>query len=192
MTIQNNVFDLTQEQEDLSKMMYNGKILKCLVAPYHTYDELKKVVPFTKSTYLFPEREMNSSQVSSFISMVVNSTITTDIIIITTHQNIITDMVNQCVRILTEGGDIVECPQKTFAANIHDIRYYVLENPAHRLSKSEKNVMKESINHIIEQINSGNSMSRSDYNTMVSKIDLIGEPIIKNKLKEMSRKVQVL
>jgi len=56
MEIQNNLFDLTSEQEATSKMLYNGKIIKCLVAPYHTYNQLEKVIPYTKTTYLFPER----------------------------------------------------------------------------------------------------------------------------------------
>tara|TARA_R110000772_G_scaffold3193_5_gene11556 strand:- start:2807 stop:3388 length:582 start_codon:yes stop_codon:yes gene_type:complete len=193
MTFKNQIFDLTQEAEDLSKMMYNDKIIKCLVAPYHSFNQLETIFPFTKTTFLFPEREMNASQVSSFISMVVKSPkITGDIVVVTTSMNIITDMIHQCVRILTEGGEIVDCPNKTFAANIHDVRYEVLENPDHQLSGSEKNMMQTSINKIIEDINSDQPMVESDYDKMVSKIRLIGEPLIRTKLLEMAESVSVI
>lgn len=56
MNISKNLFDLTEDQEKTSKMMYDGKVIKCLVAPYHSYDQLEKVIPYTKTTFLFPER----------------------------------------------------------------------------------------------------------------------------------------
>ena len=193
MIFQDQVFDLTQEAIDLSKMMYNGKLIKCLVAPYHSFNQLETIFPFTKTTYLFPEREMNASQIRSFISMIVKAPqITDDIIIVTTSMSVISDMIHQCVRILTEGGDIVECPAKTFMANIHDIRYSILENPDHHLSSSEKSGMQDTVNKIIEDINSGNSMTKSDYDQMISKIKLIGEPIIRVKLLEMAESVNVI
>ena len=37
MKINQNLFDLEPDQEATSKMMYNGKVIKCLVAPYHSY-----------------------------------------------------------------------------------------------------------------------------------------------------------
>ena len=46
----------------------------------------------------------------------------------TTNQNVIMDMVDDCVRVLTEYNEVVASPVKTFAANIHDIRYSLLEN----------------------------------------------------------------
>lgn len=65
--IKENLFDLTPEQIEMSKNIYGGKIIKCLVAPYHSYNQLEKEVTYTKNTFLFPEREMSSSQCSSFI-----------------------------------------------------------------------------------------------------------------------------
>tara|TARA_R110000772_G_scaffold81439_2_gene173232 strand:- start:20264 stop:20848 length:585 start_codon:yes stop_codon:yes gene_type:complete len=184
MTFQNNIFDLTPEQEASSKMMYSGKIIKCLVAPYHSNRELEESLPYTDSTYLFPERDMTGTQVSSFISMIVRSD-KDNIIIITKSQNIISDMIHHCVRILTEGGDIVDCPSSTFAANIHTIRYDVLENPDHQLSDNGKSAQRDSINDIIDKINSGTVMGRAEYDETLAKINLIGEPIIRTKLIEM-------
>jgi len=50
-------------------MNYNGKVIKCLVAPYHSYAQLEQTVPFTKTTYLFPEREMSVAQVKTLIKI---------------------------------------------------------------------------------------------------------------------------
>lgn len=73
MKINKDIFDLASDQIDTSKVMYNGKIIKCLVAPYHSYAQLEKLIPFTKSTYLFPERDLNNNQLRGFISLVVSS-----------------------------------------------------------------------------------------------------------------------
>jgi len=47
--IQENLFDLTSDQIDQSKMIYNDKVIKCLVAPYHTYSQLEKLITYTPS-----------------------------------------------------------------------------------------------------------------------------------------------
>jgi hypothetical protein len=174
-----NLFELTKEAIETSKMMYNGKIIKCLVAPYHTYSQLEKEIPYSKTTYLFPERELPLSKLSSFISMLVESNVKEEIKIITTNQNIIMDMVDCCVRILNEKGDILDCPIKTFSANIHSIRYELLENPNHALSKKEKTHSIELINEIINEINSNKI---ENFKKTFSKIQKIGEPLIKSKL----------
>ena len=92
MKINQNLFDLTPEQIETSKMMYSGKVIKCLVAPYHSYQELEKTVSFTKTTYLFPEREASVPQLRNLISMIVANPSTDEFRIITTNQNIIMDM----------------------------------------------------------------------------------------------------
>ena len=118
MQITKNLFELTNEDIESSKMMYNGKIIKCLVTPYHTYAQLEKVVPFTKNTFLLPERELPITQIKGVVSMIVNSPSTDEFRIITTSQNIIMDMIDTSVRVLTESGDVVKSPCKTFMANI--------------------------------------------------------------------------
>jgi len=181
-----NLFDLTPEQEGTSKMLYNGKIIKCLVAPYHTYQQLEGIVPFTKNTYLFPEREISIPQLTQLVSVITNSPSTDEFRIITTNQNIIIDMFDGCVRVLTESGDVVDCPCKTFMANIHTIRYELLENEAHQLSKNERTQSNQKIQILIDKINSKPTVTAKEKEQILAEIDLIGEPIIASKLREMA------
>jgi hypothetical protein len=183
--IKENLFDLTQEQIDMSKNIYNGKIIKCLVAPYHSYNQLEKEVNYTKTTYLFPEREMTSAQCSNLISMLVNQP-QDEFLVITANQNIILDMIDGNVRILTEKGDIVACPTKTFMANIHDIRHTVLENKDHQISDEEKSESRKVIGKFIDLVQKGSTMTKSEYDELITQIRLVGEPIIRGKLLEMA------
>ena len=188
MTIKDNLFDLTSEQEATSTMMYDGKIIKCLVAPYHSYAALEKIVKYTKNTYLFPERELSIAQIRGLISLIVSNPSTEEFRIITANQNVIMDMVDDCVRVLTEDGSIVACPCKTFMANIHDIRHYILENDAHKLSKAESTASRDKIQKMIDKVQAGVApMSKNDFDKLIKEINIIGEPIIREKLKEMAQ-----
>ena len=184
--IKENLFDLTPEQIDMSKNVYNGKIIKCLVAPYHSYNQLEKEVTYTKNTFLFPEREMTSAQCSSLISMLVKNPSQDEFLVITANQNIILDMIDSNVRILTERGDIVDCPTKTFMANIHDIRYSVLENKAHQLSDEEKSEGNKVIQNLIGLVQKGSEMTKVEYDALITKIEMVGEDIIRRKLIQMA------
>jgi hypothetical protein len=177
--IKENLFDLTQKQIDMSKNIYNGKIIKCLVAPYHNYNQLEKVVTYTKNTFLFPEREMTSAQCSSLINMLVKNPSQDEFLVITANQNIILDMIDGNVRVLTEKGDIVDCPVKTFMANIHDIRYSVLENKDHQLSDEEKSESRAICDEIITLTNSPFTMTKVEYDALLVKINLIGDDLIR-------------
>lgn len=192
MNISKNLFDLTEDQEKTSRSIYEGKVIKCLVAPYHTYEQLEKVIPYTKTTLLFPEREMSTTMIKSLISMVVANPSQDEFLIVTTNQNIIMDMIGDCVRVLTEGGDIVYTGTKTFMANIHDIRHELLENDDHRISESERTESQNKIKTIINRVNNKTPITRTDFTQLISEIDLIGEPIIKNKLKEMARDLTIV
>lgn len=142
---------------------------------------IRKKIPYSETTYLFPERELSLSKLPYFISMIVeNDKIKDEVKIITTNQNIIIDMVDCCVRVLNEKGEIVASPIKTLAANIHDIRYKLLENPDHCFSKKEKERSQVLINEIMSEINSNNRIEKKDYERLFSKIQLIGEPLIQN------------
>lgn len=189
MKFNNNLFELESEQIETSKMMYSGKIIKCLVAPYHSYMALENDIPYTKSTFLFPEREMSAQQVRGFISMIVNSPIQDEIRIITADQTIIGDMVGGCVRVLTEYDTIVDTDAKTFMANIHDIRYGLLQNPKHQKTQAEKELSKDKIRKIIEKVESG-TMNQSEIDEARNHIKIIGEPIIERRLGEMLDEIQ--
>ena len=191
--INKNLFDLTTDQEDTSKMMYNGKVIKCLVAPYHSYAQLEKIIPFTKTTYLLPEREMSIPQVKSLISMIVANPSQEEFRIITANQNIILDMVGECVRVLTERDEVVYTGTKTFMANIHDIRYDLLENDDHRLSETERTQAHKIISVLIDRVNDTSTpITQTDFDKLIIEINMIGEEIIKRKLKQMSHDLTII
>jgi len=190
MKFNENLFELDAEQIETSKMIYDGKIIKCLVAPYHSYMVLENDIPYSKTTFLFPEREISAQQVRGFISMIVNSPIQEEIRIITADQTIIGDMVGDCVRVLTEDGDIVKTDTKTFMANIHDIRYTVLQNPDHQTSKAKADIMKEKTNALIEKLHT-KKMTLVEYEEALNFIKLIGEPVIQRALINMMYDVTV-
>lgn len=185
MEFQKNIFDLTEEQEATSKLIYNGKIIKCLVAPYHTYNDLERTLPYTKTTFLFPEREMSSSQVLNFVSMLVAMPTNEEIIVVTASQNIIMDMVDSSVRILTENDEIVACPIKTFMANIHDIKYHILENKYYQKTAEQRNHGKEKVNDLINRVNEveGKNISEEERNALLAEVEMVGEEIIRHHLK---------
>lgn len=193
MKINQNLFDLEPNQEATSKMMYNGKVIKCLVAPYHSYAQLEKIVPFTKTTYLFPEREMSVAQVKGLISMIVANPSQEEFRIITANQNIILDMVGDCVRVLTERDEVVYTGTKTFMANIHNIRYELLENDDHRLSESERTQAHKNIGVLIDRVNDkATPITKGDFAQLVSQINMIGEEFVKSKLREMASELTVI
>jgi len=183
--IPNNLFNLSQTDINTCKAIYNGKVIKCLVAPYHSYNELESIISYSRYTYLFPERDLNMIQISNFISMLTNSNINEDILLITSSQNIIINMIDCCVKILTQHNTIVDCPCKTFAANIHDIRHLILENEAHQVNKKSDYVT-DNIHDLIKKVKLLNSSStRQEKNVLIEQAKLIGEPFIREKIIEM-------
>lgn len=124
--------------------------------------------------------------------MVVGSDKKDEVRIITANQNVIMDMIDSSVRVLTEGGDVVPSPCKTFMANIHDIRYNLLENGSHQLSKEEKSQGVDEVNRIISIIQTSKTLSKDKFDILMTKIRLIGEPIIRNRLVDMSREISII
>jgi hypothetical protein len=189
MEIKANLFNLSPDDIKSSEMMYNGKIIKCLVAPYHTYEELEKIIPYTKTTYLFPEREVPAHKLRSLVDIAVNSAVTDEIRFVTTNMSVICDMVDPCVRVLTEDGRILPSPCKTFASNIHTIRYELLENKSHQVSEDVKTKAHKSINNLMDELRGlkekGKSITKAEYDVYAEKIDMIGEPRIKNPMMNM-------
>jgi AICAR transformylase/IMP cyclohydrolase PurH len=188
MKLEKNLFDLTQKGIDNSKMMYNGKIIKCLVAPYHTGRTIE--IDYAPNIMMFPEKELSAQQKTRFVSMITNSALE-EVLIITSDTSIILDMIDSSVRILTEFDTIVETPVKTFAANIHDIRYSILENKDHQKTVVEKTKNHEEIQKVLDKINSGKPVSQKEYDEMMSVIDKIGEPIIANIMKNHMETVKI-
>lgn len=188
-----NLFDLTPEQADASKMMYNNRIVKCLIAPAHSYNDLEKLVHYDKSTFLFPEREMNDLQKRQFISMILASprfNEEDEIKIITSCQEIILDMIDTSVRILNADLEVLKCPIKTFMANIHDVHISILKNEKYQVSTSvasSKSIHHEGIDAIFERIQylaetKTKTITRKEYDQLKLKINMIGEELVVNVL----------
>jgi len=197
--IKGNLFDLTEEQVELSRSLYNGKVIKCVVAPYHSYDDLKHIVD-TDRVFLFPEKnsEMSYFKIRSFINMIVNETrisVDEDVLIITSDMNIVLDIVDSCIRILTGDDELHNCSEKTFCANPHTIKYKVLENENDYPTNSEiKRYSNDDINVTIKEINEGikTGLKQEKINELKSKISLVGEEFIRSKLGSMIRTIKVI
>ena len=178
------LFNLSKEEEDLSRMMYNDKIIKCLVAPYHTPETVE--IGWEKTIYLFPEKDISAQQCRSVISMIVANPQITEAKIITANIDIIRDMVDGCVRILTEDGRIIPSPEKTFMANQHTILYCLLQNEEHQIPKNQKNSGNEghdSVQLLLDRLNDNTPITPKEFVEIEMKINLIGEDIIRGIMK---------
>lgn len=73
-------------------MFYDGKVIKCLIAPFHTTQYFEKNLEWADNIYVFPENSMPRDKLASLISMIVASP-KEEVIIITTSNEIITQMI---------------------------------------------------------------------------------------------------
>ena len=177
--INKEIFKLEKSQEDFTKVFYDGKIIKCLVAPYHTAEYFEKNLEWADNIFVFPENSIPRGQLSSLIGMIVASP-KPEVIIITTSNEIITQMIGDNVRVFTEAGNIVSCPIKCLMANIHDIKYNLLENKDFKDGKGNMvgNFGEGFVNSLIQKINSTET-SKENYELFKSRIELVGEDVIR-------------
>jgi len=177
--ISKEIFKLEKEQEDFTKMFYNGKVIKCLVAPYHTAQYFEQNLEWADNIYVFPENSIPRDRLASIISMIVNGP-KQETIIITTSNEIITQMIGDNVRVFTEAGNIVPCPIKCLMANIHDIRYNLLENKEFKDGKgfNVSNFGEGFVRSLIDKINTSEK-SKENYDLFKSRIELVGEDVIR-------------
>jgi len=186
--ITKELFKLTPEQEQTSITMY-GKVIKCLIAPYHNIQNIP--LESNNEVFVYPERDLSIQQRKEIVGVMANSA-KKEICFVTSDVFIITDMIDSCCRILTPDGDIEEVGEKTFSANAHTILLEVLQNDAY--VKKYKDGIKDSRNTINEVITAINkkTMTQAEYDKNKAIIDVIGEDLIRNKLKEMLREVKVI
>ena len=177
--ISKEIFKLEKEQEDFTKMFYDGKVIKCLVAPYHTAEYFEKNLEWSDNVYVFPENSVPRDRLSSLIGMIVASP-KQEVIIITTSNEIITQMIGENVRIFTQAGNIVPCPIKCLMVNIHDIRYNILENKNFQDGNSNNiaNFGEGFVKSLIDKINT-TEMTKENYDLFKSRIELVGEDVIR-------------
>lgn len=201
MKLEKGLFELTKEQEVASKMLYNGKVVKCLVVPYHTYNEIKFdsnfisnriEMDYSENVFMFPEKELSEVQSRQFVSLIVNGK-HQEVLIITASQNIILDMFDGCVRILTEFDTIVDCPAKTFAANIHTINCEILNNKSHQKNNEYGNKFHvEKVNKVLAEVSNKNDFTQTEYDKLMGLISRIGEPLVETRLKSILREKNII
>jgi hypothetical protein len=174
------VFDLTQEQIETTKMFYNGKVIKCLVAPYHTAQYFETNLEYAENTFVYPENSMSQQQLPSIISMLVSNPKFSEVLIITSDILLITQMIGENVRVYTQAGNIVPCPIKCLMANIHDVRYNLLEASEFKDGTDvPTDFGKEMVQALLDQIRANTDKSQSRYDFMKSRIDMIGEDVVR-------------
>jgi hypothetical protein len=187
--ITKNLFDLTPEQEQSSISIY-GKVIKCLIAPYHSIKDIP--LEPNDEVYVYPERDLNIQQRKEMVGIMANSA-KKEIYFVTSDLFMILDMIDGCCRILTPDGEIEECPEKTFAANPHTIIYEVIHNEYYVKERKNKEMdFKNVIQKIIDDVNDKKGMTLEKYEKTKSTIKLIGEDLIRVKLLEMLSDVKII
>lgn len=174
-------FKLGDSEIEKSKKIY-GKIIKCLISPYHQPNDFKNTNykhEKNRSVYLFPEHKLTLEQTKNVISEIMK-TKSDNILIITSNVNIIMDMIDCCVRILNKDNTISYCTKKTYGANYYDIHEIMFNNRDSIPNKAHSDI-KEYINYI-ESVDSINS---KEYEDGVYFCDIIGDEIISYKLRDM-------
>ena len=186
--ISKNLFDLTPEQEALSISIY-GKVIKCLIAPYHSIKDIP--LEPNDDVYVYPERDLNIQQRKEIVGIMASSN-KPEIRFVTSDLFLIIDMLDGCCRILTPDAEIIDCPEKTFAANPHTIIYKVIHDE-YFVKEQKKKTMdyKVVIQEIIDDIDKG-KMTLEKYEKTKQKISLIGEDLIRIKLSEMLSEVKII
>lgn len=185
--LKSEIFDLTTEQLDLTKMFYDGKVIKCLVAPYHTTKYFEENLKYAENVFVFPENSIPRDKLGTIIGMIVANPKYKEAVIITTSNEIITQMIGENVRVFTEAGNIVDCPIKCLMANIHDIRYSLLENDSFKDTKGTNvsNFGTGFTQALLDKLKNTKIADKKEYELFKSKIELIGEPLIREKMLEM-------
>jgi hypothetical protein len=185
--LKSEIFDLTTEQLDLTKMFYDGKVIKCLVAPYHTAKYFEENLKYAENVFVFPENSIPRDKLGTIIGMIVANPKYKEAVIITTSNEIITQMIGENVRVFTETGNIVDCPIKCLMANIHDIRYSLLENDSFKDAKGTNvsNFGTGFTQALLDKLKNTKIADKKEYELFKSKIELIGEPLIREKMLEM-------
>jgi hypothetical protein len=191
----NILFEIIEEAKELSKKFYNGIIVKCLVAPYHSEQLLKTY--FNEKIgyygYIMPENNMSLNNQRYWLRELLESMEGSDvkeIHIITSSMHIIRDMLGECTRLLTETYDIVNPLEegdefnkthgKTLAANFYEIETAYLNNEKYK--KDEKQYHSIKLFEIIDIVNKDNP-SEEELTNAIEVIEVLGDSFLKSSLK---------
>lgn len=180
--ISKSLFELTKKDKAMSVQMY-GKVIKCLIAPYHNITNIP--IESNNTTYVYPERDLDIQQRKEIVSVMANSALP-EVCFVTSDVFIIRDMIDCCTRVLTPEGKIESTPQKTFAANHHTVLHEILADEHHiDQYKEGKTKSTDIINKVIKDLQTKKTMSFSEKEAHRAIINSIGEDLISHKLMEM-------
>ena len=186
------IFSLKESQVNASKAMYNGKIIKCLIDPHHNLDDVTNYIGNGSQgkLYIFPENNMSLLDTQLFIKNLVDSEISEPITIITANQNIIMDMIGDCVGILNTDYSVSECNSATLYANLYDIQRIC---GLKRCSVFAANKLKELIDAVaIFETDSTLIITSAEYTEIKESLDIIGDEVFKfmisNKLEKIKNR----
>ena len=203
--MEKEIFNLTDEQIKLSKSLYNGKIVKCLIAPYHSPSEVgallinDKNVTLDSSFFLFPERELSLMDCQNFVSKIIEDDKIQEVIIITSNHYIIWDIVQPLTKVLTIDNELADYPMQTLRANIMEMQgNFFIDDDEHDNFKIPEEVESYSdkfVNEIIDAVNyhidEEKVMSKKLFNTLQNKVKLIGDSFLKSSLEVHMEKIVV-
>ena len=182
--IKSTLFELSKEEKESSISMY-GKIVKCLVAPYHRYDTIP--LESNNDVYVYPERDLTISERKNLMSIIAKSD-KKEIKLVTSDVFIIKDIIKDCIKILKFDGSIISCPVQTFAANEHTILLEVLQNDD---DNAQTTIWHNKIYKIMTDLNK-KTISKTLYKEYKETIQLIGEDMIRIPLEKMLNKITVI
>ena len=135
--------------------------------------------PYRNSEYIV-YRPDNDPYLPTYIVRIAD-----DIPVSNDGNEIITQMIGDNVRVFTEAGNIVPCPIKCLMANIHDIKYNLLENKDFKDGKGTMvgNFGEGFVNSLIQKINSTET-SKENYELFIGKwgyVDYCSNELINEK-----------
>lgn len=198
-------FDLTEQEIELSKTYYKGKVIKCIIAPYHSYEQLKDMVDY--STILFPERGLSLLEADSFIYNLIENDEVQEATIITSNPYIVRDMIRPCVRVFTFYGELARFPMSTFRINLLELEEILFTNEDEEYRKEDEEpkefkappaghsysdkIIVELIDFMNEYSDGEKTMSKKDFDSVQDKIKMIGDTYLRVSLEMHGEKITV-
>jgi hypothetical protein len=179
-------FSLSEEEIKESEKIYRGRVIKFLITPFHTFNDLKEVFNNTPQVVLFPERDLNYYETKQYIKnlLISEKIFVSEILIVTSNFNILKDAIRSSSRVLDFNGKVQPCHIEGFglAVNIHTLDLEVFSEFG---CPKKYNYGEDLINNIITEVNESESLDVLDQERLMCISNNIGEEIIRDKIVEM-------
>lgn len=176
------IFDISEQDIEKSKKIYNGIFIKVLITTNHNINTIQDALKLKGKVLYYPENNQSNRDTKLFIEGLtrMSTEFTDEVTIVTESIDIIRDMVASNVRILTPDGEIIKPPIETFMGNVAEINNEIFnrEDIPHF---ADRYVME-----LINEINSydGMEMSNDVKLDFENRIEIIGDLFLKCALKE--------